>query len=128
MHYVYLTNNVVTDQAQVDPFSIFAPEYAQEFIEAADEVTFGWILKDGDFVPPPGPTPDELKAECKAQAMSLLASTDWVNQPDVRDPANSPHLINAAEFDAYRLAVRQYAVYPVADPVWPTLPDEQWSN
>lgn len=66
-------------------------------------------------------------AECKVQAMSLLASTDWVNQPDVRDPANSPHLTNAAEFDAYRLAVRQYAVYPVTDPVWPTLPTEQWS-
>lgn len=64
---------------------------------------------------------------CKAQAMSLLAATDWVNQPDVRDTANSPYLANAAEFDAYRLAVRQYAVYPVADPVWPTLPTEQWS-
>lgn len=66
--------------------------------------------------------------ECKAQAMSLLQATDWVNQPDVRDPANSPHLVNFAEFDVYRLAVRQYAVYPVANPMWPTKPTEQWSS
>jgi len=65
--------------------------------------------------------------DCKAQATSLLQATDWVNQPDVRDPTNSPHLTNAAEFDAYRLAVRQYAVYPVVDPIWPTLPNEVWS-
>lgn len=67
------------------------------------------------------------EAACKQQAMQLLSETDWVNQPDVRNPAVSPHLANGADFDTYRLAVRQYAVYPVADPVWPVLPVEVWA-
>lgn len=67
------------------------------------------------------------ESACKQQAMQFLSATDWVNQPDVRDPTNSPHLTNAADFDAYRLAVRQFAVYPVVDPVWPTLPVEIWA-
>jgi hypothetical protein len=53
MHYVYLTNTIVTDQAQVDPFSIFSAPYAEQFIEAPDEVTFGWSLVDGEWVAPP---------------------------------------------------------------------------
>lgn len=74
--------------------------------------------------PPVPPTADQNKQT----AMVLLSDTDWVNQPDVRDPANSPHLTNAAEFDAYRLQVRQLAVHPVAgDLTWPTLPTEVWA-
>lgn len=53
MHYVYLTNNIVTDQAQVDPFTIFSTNYAEQFIEALDEVTFGWSYEDGEFIAPP---------------------------------------------------------------------------
>jgi hypothetical protein len=53
MHYVYLTNTIVTDQAQVDPFSIFSAPYAEQFIEAPDEVTCNWKLEDGNWVAPP---------------------------------------------------------------------------
>lgn len=75
--------------------------------------------------PPEPPTAEQNKAT----AVSLLSATDWVNQPDVRNTAVSPHLVNGAEFDAYRLQVRQIAIYPVAgDLTWPTLPAEQWSN
>ena len=55
MHYVYLTNTIVTDQAQVDPFTIFSTNYAEQFIEALDEVTFGWSYEDGEFIAPPPP-------------------------------------------------------------------------
>ena len=75
--------------------------------------------------PPPGPPTAE---DNKATAMGLLSATDWVNQPDVRNTAVSPHLVNGAEFDTYRLQVRQIAVYPVAgDLTWPTLPAEVWA-
>lgn len=75
--------------------------------------------------PPPGPPTAE---DNKQTAMGLLTATDWVNQPDVRNTAVSPHLTNGAEFDAYRLQVRQIAVYPVAgDLTWPTLPTEVWA-
>ena len=74
--------------------------------------------------PPVPPTADQNKAT----AMGLLSATDWVNQPDVRNTEVSPHLVNGADFDAYRLQVRQIAVYPVAgDLTWPTLPTEVWA-
>lgn len=74
--------------------------------------------------PPVPPTAEQNKAT----AINLLAQTDWVNQPDVRNTAVSPHLVNGTEFDAYRLQVRQIAVYPVAgDLTWPTLPTEVWA-
>lgn len=73
--------------------------------------------------PPEPPTADQNKQT----AISLLAATDWVNQPDVRNTAVVPHLVNGNEFDAYRIAVRQYAVTPVAGEIdWPVKPDEVW--
>lgn len=75
---------------------------------------------------PPVPVPPTAEQN-KQTAMGLLQATDWVNQPDVRNTANQPHLVNGAEFDAYRLQVRQIAVYPVAGNLtWPTLPVEVW--
>ena len=57
MIYVYLTNNIVTDVARVDPFGIFAPGYAAQFIEAPEQVTHGWKLSGGTWTPPPAPSP-----------------------------------------------------------------------
>ena len=127
MHYVYLTDNVVTDQAQVDPFCIFSQGYAAGFIEAPDEVTFGWSLVDGEWVSPP--TPDHAQAN-KAQAESLLQETDWTESPSARNTVKTPHLVNGDAFDDYRVALRAIAVNPpttvIAD--WPVKPDEVWSN
>lgn len=82
------------------------------------------VAYDEAHKPPTPPTADENKQT----AIGLLQTTDWVNQPDVRNPDNSPHLLNGDEFDNYRLQVRQYAVYPVAGNInWPTRPVEQWS-
>ena len=130
MHYVYVTDGVVTDQAQVDPFTIFAPSYAEGFIEAADEVTFGWTYADGEFSPPPGPTPEEIQAQNKQQASSLLSATDWTEAPSVSDVTNTPYLENVSDFIAYRIALRAIAVNPPTTPVtaWPPKPDEVWSS
>lgn len=81
-------------------------------------------------------TPEEIaqrevqaKQVNKSQAASLLAATDWVDIPSVSDPANDPHLTNKDEFNTYRLALRQIAVYPpvTVDP-WPVKPEEVWSS
>lgn len=130
MHYVYLTNSVVTDQAQVDPFTIFQPTYASGFIEAPDEVTFGWSLVDGSWTPPPGPTPEQIQAQNKSQASQLLSATDWTTIPDVANPsASNPYLMNQGEFIAWRSQVRAIAVNPPTTPaVFPAQPTEQWSN
>lgn len=131
MHYVYLTNSVVTDQCRVDPFSIFDPDYAAGFIEAPDEVTFGWSLVDGEWTPPAGPTPEEIQAQNKATASQLLSATDWTCTVDITNPAYSnPYLTNQPEFLAYRSAVREIAVNPPTTPVtdWPVQPQPTWSN
>ena len=67
-------------------------------------------------------------AACKAQATKLLYETDWTTISDVADPTKSqPYLLNQADFTTYRSSLRVLAVYPVADPVWPVKPTEQWS-
>jgi hypothetical protein len=67
--------------------------------------------------------------ECKTQASKLLYETDWTTIPDVTDPTKSnPYLMNPQDFVSYRSALRQLAVYPVANPVWPTRPVSQWGT
>jgi hypothetical protein len=107
------------------------PGFSPETIAVqSDTAGPGWTYVNGQFTPPssPAPTPDELLAACKRQAMSLLSATDWVEIPSVTDPAINPHLTNANDFITYRAALRQLAVTPVTDPVWPTKPTEQWSS
>lgn len=130
MHYVYLTDNVVTDQAQVNPFTIFTPSYAEGFIEVADEVTIGWVYSNGKFSPPPGPTPEEIQVENKQKAKSLLAETDYVTEVDVIDPSRNPHLLNQAEFLTYREEIRKIAVNPPTFVIenWPTKPTNVWGS
>ena len=92
----------------------------------------GWTYVDGQFIDPyvpPVPTPEELIAQCKATATGILQGTDWTSIADVGDPTKAnPYLVNQAEFMAYRSTVRNYAVNPVVDPVWPTAPTEEWSS
>ena len=66
--------------------------------------------------------------ECKSQAQQLLQATDWTQLPDVSDTARTPHLLNLADFITYRSQLRTLAVNPVANPVFPTVPTEQWSS
>ena len=90
----------------------------------------GWTYVDGQFIasPIPAPTPEELIEKCKANASSILSSTDWTAIPDVADSTKSnPYLINQSEFVSYRNTVRNYAVNPVANPTFPSTPIEQWS-
>jgi len=69
------------------------------------------------------------KNTCKTQASQLLFDTDWTTIPDVANPSDSnPYLINQREFMTWRSEIRQLAVNPVANPVWPTQPTPQWGN
>lgn len=108
-----------------DPWSILGNDYE----------TLEW------FSDTPKPTQEQLDAlwpsteetiaknDCKTQATSILNATDWTSIADVGDPTKAnPYLMNQAEFIAYRSTVRGYAVNPVVDPVFPTIPTEQWSS
>jgi len=97
----------------------------------SDTAGIGWTYVDGVFIAPyvPPPTPEELIAQCKQKASGILASTDWTSIADVGDPTKSnPYLVNQAAFISYRSTVRNLAVNPVENPVFPTAPIEQWSS
>lgn len=89
----------------------------------------------------PMPTEEQVNAEialltaqqpfdaCKKKASELLYETDWTTIPDVADSTKSnPYLVNVQDYVVYRNALRQLAVHPVADPVWPVKPISQWSS
>lgn len=104
-------------------------EYKDQPSESIDTLP-GWALNaeaawtEANTPKPPIPPTAE---ENKQTAIGLLAATDWVNQPDVRNTANNPHLVNGNEFDAYRISVRKYAVTPISGEIyWPVKPDEVW--
>lgn len=72
----------------------------------------------------------QLAAQNKEKAQSLLAQTDWTATVDISNPQYSnPYLANQAEFLAYRSAIRAIAVNPpaVVDP-WPVMPQEVWAT
>jgi hypothetical protein len=70
-----------------------------------------------------------LKLDCKQQAVTLLQATDWTTIPDVANPsASNPYLMNQGAFIAWRSQVRALAVNPVANPVFPAQPTEEWSQ
>ena len=56
MHYAHITNNTVDFVLRVPPSSIFAAPYADEFIEAPENVEVGWLW-DGETLTPPPPGP-----------------------------------------------------------------------
>jgi hypothetical protein len=106
-----------------------------------------WSITDEDYSTlqwygdTPKPTQAELDAlwqstqdaqatdACKKQASELLYATDWTTIPDVANPSDSnPYLTNQREFMTWRSEIRQLAVNPVANPVWPTQPTPQWGN
>lgn len=103
-------------------------------IENNDYSTLQWYGAN------PKPTQQELDAlwplteetiaknNCKRMATELLYATDWTTIPDVANTANNPYLMNQQDFIAYRNSVRQLAVNPVVNPVFPVKPAEQWSS
>lgn len=68
-------------------------------------------------------------ADNKTEASLRLAATDWINQPDVYDPANKLHLTNRDAFLSYRSQIRAVAVNPTDGNLnWPTEPNAAWSE
>jgi hypothetical protein len=86
----------------------------------------GYVWDGSEWVYAPLPTPAEHN---KAEAQRRLTVTDWVNQPDVYDPANTPHLTNRDAFIAYRSQIRAIAINSIeGDLDWPVEPTASWSS
>lgn len=64
----------------------------------------------------------EYKKElCKTAAIQKLSETDWVVLSDV-------DVGNKQEFLDYRNQIRNLAINPVENPIWPEKPNSVWSN
>ena len=97
-------------------------EYGRQLYAQAIAGEFGPI---NPYIPPPPHV--NTASENKAEAERRLVATDWVNQPDVYDPANTPHLTNRNAFISYRSQIRAIAVNPVDGNLdWPTEPKAIW--
>jgi len=80
-----------------------------------------------------GPIPEpviDCSTQNKAQAESLLQSTDWTATVDIANPQYSnPYLANQDEFLQYRSTVRAVAVNPPSESVsFPPVPKEIWAT
>jgi len=73
---------------------------------------------------------EQIAAQNKSNATALLQQTDWTCTVDINNPQYSnPYLMNQDAFLAYRSTVRAIAVNPPTTPaVFPTMPNEVWSN
>lgn len=129
-----MTNYAVIENTLVTNVTVSDAEFAQSqgWIACADNVNIGWSYIDGQFIAPtpPTPTPEEIQAQNKQEATSLLQQTDWTCTVDITNPQYSnPYLTNQADFLAYRSTVRNIAVNPPTTPaVFPEQPQEIWSS
>lgn len=55
MKYAYTQNNTVAQVLRVPPTNIYAPEFAEQFLECPDEVEPGWLWDGEQFTAPPLP-------------------------------------------------------------------------
>lgn len=69
----------------------------------------------------------QLAGVNKAKAQKLLQETDWTEIPSVSNTSNPHHLVNAADFVTYRIALRVIAINPTYNATFPTIPTEQWT-
>jgi len=72
----------------------------------------------------------QIAAQNKTTATSLLSATDWTCTVDITNPQYSnPYLTNQSDFLAYRSTVRAIAVNPPNTPAtFPDKPQEVWNN
>ena len=121
-------NLVVQVEPDDQTFEIGLPLY---WVDCPDTITaYNYQYIDGQYVPYVAPVVIPTVDENKATATSLLTATDWTTIADVGNPQMAnPYLANQAEFIAYRNAIRQIAVYPVAGNLtWATVPVEVWTK
>ena len=72
----FIQNGIVTDIARVDPFTIFSPAYAAQFVDAPDDVESGWTFDGSAWAAPvvPPPTPEQLREQAKAARSAAVAA------------------------------------------------------
>lgn len=118
-----IENGIVVNLAAAD--AEFAA--AQGWVEVPAGVGIGWLY-DGEIFAPGEPDLAVLVEANVARAKAALVESDWSDLLSVRNTAIEPHLLNGADFDTYRAALRSIVVNrPAKVAVWPVRPDAVWS-
>lgn len=129
-----MNNYAIIENTLVINIAVADPEFAQSqgWVACPDNVSIGWSYVNGIFIAPipPTPSPEEIQAQNKQQAIYLLQETDWTCTVDIANPQYSnPYLMNQDAFLAYRSTVRAIAVNPPTTPAaFPEQPQAVWSN
>ena len=69
----YVKDGVVLERCRVNPFDVFVPGYAAQFIPAPDDCVAGWTYVGGVFAPPAPPV--VTQAQLVAATQSLIDQT-----------------------------------------------------
>ncbi len=133
-----LSSHIVSDDGTLECFlASHNPETQQPFTSKEDVEAFIPKIYENSNYWQPFKTAEEReqiengrKSEGNAaRAKQELLASDWVENASVRNTAVTPHLTNAADFDAYRLALRGIVVSkPATVETWPTAPTAIWSE
>lgn len=118
-----------------DALFVLRPGAQWNLLDSTDYNTLNW-LDTVQSKPSEQEVQDEITTltlqqpynECKEKAQKLLDESDWATKSDVTDTSLNPHLVNSADFVAYRLALRTLRINPQVNPVWPVYPTEIWSS
>jgi hypothetical protein len=70
---------------------------------------------------PPAPTSEQIIAQNEVKAKFLLSQSDWTQLPDII-------LTNKTDWQIYRSFLREIAINPTLDPVWPIQPLVIWQS
>lgn len=122
----YFVGVTLADESPLEPGVFLMPAQA---IEAEPPKHFPgqrckWTGAKWEYEDIPAPTPAPTAKElCVAEAKRLLAKTDWSQLQDV-----AGSLMNVGAFMSYRAEIRELMKSPVDSPVWPEIPDAQWSE
>lgn len=99
---------------------------AQGWVET-DSANIGDAYENGQFTRPKLDPAIAIQANV-ARAKAELIDSDWSDLPSVRNTAIQPHLLNGADFDAYRASLRAVVVgRPAQIAAWPVSPNAVWS-
>jgi hypothetical protein len=117
MRYAYVSQGVVEEAWSRDPFELFDPGYAQQFVSCPDAVQAGWTFDGTNWSSPPTITDAEQAAAIRDKRQRLLVNSDWTQLAD--SPADK------AAWAIYRQALRDISTQPgfpwAVD--WPVAPE-----
>lgn len=72
MKYAYVQNNTAVEVVQSNPYMLFVPHYAAQFIEVTDDCFGGYELVNGQWQQPPTPVQIPQEVTMRQARLALL--------------------------------------------------------